>query len=127
MTEAGMAYIDNKLTELGIPYALAEWKGEAATKSTRYFVGYYNELESLTLGETGHQETVFELRGFTRGEWSLLEADKSLIERNLPETTILEDGTGIAITYGYGMIVPTGVSDLKSIKINLSIQEWRVK
>ena len=127
MTEAALAYIDNRMTEIGIPYAFAEWKGDAATETTRYFVGYYNELESLTLDENGHQETVFELRGFTRGSWSLLEADKALIEKNLPETTILEDGTGIAITYGYGMIVPTGVSDLKSIKINLSVQEWRAK
>ena len=126
MTESVMNYFDERMSAV-VPYAFFRWKGEAAGKDSCYWVlSDYTEEETPTRTENGMQVTNVILRGFTRGDYHLLEKDKAKIEKNVPSTTILEDGTGVAILYGYGMIVPTGDSDLKSMKINMEIQEWRV-
>lgn len=121
-----LAYIAKRMTEIGVPYAFGRWEGPKASESTCYFVGEYNEIETMDRRESGRQETKMILRGYTRGPWYLLEQHKAAIEKLLPGITILEDGTGLAMDYDYGMIVPTGDADLKSMKINLTIQEWRV-
>ena len=77
--------------------------------------------------EDGLQETMFMLGGFSRGSWLALEEAKEKIEKRCAKTVILPDGTGLAVFYDSAMPVPTGDADLKSIKINLTIQEWRVK
>ena len=56
-----------------------------------------------------------------------LEQAKAKIESAVPITAILPDGTGIAVFYESGMVVPTGDMQLKSMKIDLTIQEWKVK
>ena len=123
MSIAGLSYIDNLMSSLSIPYAFMEWKD---TLPDHYFVGEYNEVPSLTREENGHSETTFILRGFTRGDWLLLEQAREKIERNAAKTAILSDGTGFAVFYDAATVVPTGDSELKSIKINLTIQEWKV-
>lgn len=125
MTAETMKYIHNLMDSLSIPYAFMEWKSKPPPDG-RYFVGEYTETQMTTLEEDGRQETTFILRGFTRGEWGLLERDKAAIEKSAAVTTILPDGTGLAVSYGGGYPVPTGDAELKSIKINLIIQEWKV-
>lgn len=124
MTISVMNFLDKRLSAV-VPYKFARWTGNPADEKSCYWVGEYTEPSTITRDENGRQETTFILRGFTRGPWLLLEKDKEKIEKNVPCTTILEDGTGVAIMYDYGMIVPTGDADLKSMKINLTIQEWR--
>lgn len=109
-----------------VQYDFVRWKGAAADKSSCYWVlSDYTEVSSPTRTENGIQETSVILRGFTRGSWDLLEQDKEKIEKSVPCTTVLDDGTGVAIMYDTGMIVSTGDADLKSMKINMTIQEWR--
>jgi len=123
---AGLKYVSDMMQEIGIPYAYERWKGPLP--DSYYCVGEsYTEIPSLTKEEDGRHETTLYLRLFTRREWMLLEQAKELIEKNCARTAILDDGTGIAIFYDSAMIVPTGDAELKSIKINLTIQEWKVK
>lgn len=127
MTNSVLQYLNERMSAV-VPYAFGRWEGEAANENTTYWVlSNYTETESPTRYENGIQQTSVILRGFTRGEWNLLEQDKAKIEKNVPSTTILEDGTGVAVLYGNGMIVPTGDADLKSMKINITIQEWRTE
>lgn len=125
MTSSILKYISDRMHAIGIPYSFARWDGPIASESTYYIVGEYTEVKTMGREEEGRQETTLILRGFTRGTWLLLEEAKAKIEKEIPCTTILDDGTGVAIMYDSGMIVPTGNADLKSIKINLTIQEWR--
>lgn len=125
MTESVINYLNERMSAV-VQYALGQWEGETAdTESCYWVLNDYTEVEATNRDETGMQETAVILRGFTRGKLMLLERDKEKIAKHVPSTTILEDGTGVAIMYGYGMIVPTGDADLKSMKINMTIQEWR--
>ena len=126
MTEATLRYVDELMESIGIPYDFMDWGKDEMPEV--YFVGEYIESPSLTLEENGFQETTLILRGFTRREeWFVLEQAKAKIEANVGKTAILDDGTGIAIFYDSAMPVPTGDGELKSIKIDLKIQEWKVK
>lgn len=123
MSIAALKYIDSILTGLYIPYQLMEWKG---TVPECYFVGEYQEIESLTKEEDGYQGTSFILTGFTRGAWLLLEEAKNKIEKALPKTAITEDDSAVAVFYTQAFPVPTGDAELKRIQINLQIKEWKV-
>ena len=125
MSVAVMKYVDNLMHSMGIPYEFMRWKEKPP--DVCYFTGEYTELEMPNREENGRQDITFILRGFTRGDWLVLEEAKEKIERNVAKTAILPDGTGIAVFYGSAMSVPTGDAELKSIKINLNIQEWKVK
>lgn len=124
MSEAAFAYIAKLMDSLDIPYAFGMWNDEPPDDC--YFTGDYIEEQSMTREENGFQASTFILRGFTRKSWLLLEQAKAKIEKSIAKTAILPDGTGIAVFYGSAMPVPTGDADLKSIKINLNIQEWKV-
>ena len=123
MSLATLKYVSDLMESLEIPYEFMQWNKELPNF---YFVGEYIESPSLTKEEDGFQETTFILRGFTRQEWLLLEQAKAKIEANAAKTAILDDGTGIAVFYESANPVPTGDAELKSIKINLKIQEWKV-
>ena len=123
MSTAALSYVSNLMGKLSIPYAFMRWE---ETPPECYFVGEYIEVPSLTLEENGYQETTVILRGFTRGSWLLLEQAKAKIEANASKTAILGNGSGIAVFYESGEVVPTGDAELKSIKINLNIKEWKV-
>lgn len=124
MSVAALQYVSELLTDtIGIPYAFGEWKGQLPE---RYWVGSTIEPPSQTREESGRQDMTLILRGYARGGYMQLLMDKENIERHISKTAILPDGTGIAIFYGGGDNVPTADSDIKSIKINLDIQEWRV-
>ena len=124
MTEAGLKFVSDLMDRLSIPYAFMEWKSKPP--DDRYFVGEPLEVVMTTMEEDGQEDTTFILRGFTRGKWNLLNKDAQTIKKNLPQTAILPDGTGIAVFYAGSRPVPTGVAELKSIKINLDIKEWSV-
>lgn len=124
MSKAAIAYISSLMDSLDIPYAFMEWKKRPP--DSYYFVGEYNESAMMTREEDGRQETTLYLRGFTRGDWLTLEEAKQKIENAMGMTAILPDGNGIAVFYDGATVVPTGDEELKSIKINLTIQEWSV-
>ena len=123
MSEAALNFIAGLMERIGIPYAFMEWETEIPDL---YFVGEYMDEPSLTREESGLQESTFILRGFTRKGWALLEQAKAKIEKTVNVTAILEDGSGIAVFYDTAQPVPTGDHELKSIKINLDIQERKV-
>lgn len=126
MSMAALQYVSDLLTDtIGIPYAFGEWK-EKPPDDGRYWVGSTIEPVSMTREESGRQDMTLILRGYARGGYMQLLTDKENIERHISRTAILPDGTGIAIFYGGGEIVPTADSDIKSIKINLDIQKWSV-
>lgn len=129
MSEAALLYIEKLIQGMGIPYQFMRWNNtpETPLPDDYYFIGDYIEEVSNTREENGFQPTTFILRGFTRKNWRLLEQAKAKIEKSIAKTAILEDGSGIAIFYGHASPVPTGDMDLKSIKINLQVQEWRVR
>lgn len=124
MSIAAMNYISNLMATLSIPYAFMEWREKPPEDC--YFVGEYTEVAMTLREENGRQDTTFFLRGFTRKDWLFLEQAKEKIERNMAQTAILPDGTGIAVFYDGASVVPTYDAELKSIKINLTIQEWKV-
>lgn len=124
MSIAAMNYVGGLMDRLGIPYAFMRKNDKAGVDY--YFVGEYDEIAMTTREENGRQDTNFILRGFTRKDWLLLEEAKAKIEKNASFTAILPDGTGMAVSYDGATIVPTGDAELKSIKINLTIREWRV-
>lgn len=124
MTEAAIAWIGDLMERLSIPYAFMEWKEKPPEDV--YFVGDFIESPTVDMHENGHRESQFILRGYTRNSWLLLEHAKRRLEKYAASTTILPDGTGLAVFYSHGEHVPTGDAELKSIKINLTVQEWSV-
>ncbi len=124
MSIEALKYIGNLMESIGIPYEFMRWN--SGIPPDGYFVGEYIEAPSMTREENGYQESTFILRGYTRGTWLVLEQAKEKIAKSIPKTAILEDGSGIAVFYESATVVPTQDADLKSIKINLTIQEWRV-
>lgn len=123
MSIAALAYIEKLMQDIGIPYEFMRWNAKDVPEV--YFTGEYIETPSPYKYENGHQESTFILRGYTRGEWMGLEEAKAKIEAHAAKTAILDDGTGIAVFYDSATPVPTADATLKTIKINLNIQEWR--
>lgn len=124
MSIAALKYVSDLMQSLDIPYAFMRW--ETKPPDTYYFVGEYNEVAMTTMEEDGMQETTFILRGYTRCEWLALEQAKAKIEANAATTAVLNDGSGIAVFYEGGTVVPTGDAEVKSVQINLKIKEWKV-
>lgn len=124
MSEAALRFLSDLMDSMGIPYAFMEWQQKPP--DDYYFVGEYLETPSPTREESGLTESTFILRGFTRKSWLLLEQAKAKIEKNVAVTAILDDGSGIAVFYDTAQPVPTGDNELKSIKINLAVQERKV-
>lgn len=120
-----MEYVSGMMDALALPYSFMRWT--ETTIPDVYFTGEYSEVPSTTKEENGRQDVTIILRGFTRGDWLALEEAKEKIERSCARTTILPDGTGLAVFYDSAMPVPTGDAQLKSIKINLTIQVWSVR
>lgn len=121
MTADTLELIDEAMKKLGIPYAFMQWN---KPPPEIYFVGEYQETETLTKEENGSQETVFILTGFTRKSWDLLIEAKEKIESGMPWTE--NNGKqAVVVFYGSSMAVPTEAADLKRIQINLIIKEWK--
>lgn len=118
-----LEFILQLMNNLNIPYEFGIW---SSSPQNPYFVGEYNEVESIELEENGFQETTFILTG-TGTSWLDLETVKNTIKTNLPITQTLEDGSGIGVFYSHSLVIPTGDAELKRIQINLTIKEWSVE
>ena len=122
MSIESLQYISNKLAEAGINYEFMQWTNKVIYP---YFVGEYQEAESLT--EDGLQEATFILNGFSKGSWLELEQAKEKIEKVFNfNTVILPSGNGMTVFYSGSLVIPTGDAELKRIQINLAINEWKV-
>jgi hypothetical protein len=124
MKIATLNFLENKISNLNIPYEFGGWSDD--TIPDPYFVGEYIETESATKEEDGHQDSTFILTGTGRSWMGLINA-KETIEKNITQTAILEDKTGVAVFYTNSLIVPTGDAELKRIQINLKVSEWSIK
>ena len=127
MTKETLQIIRKAMNSLGIQYGFGEYKGNTEGQIVYpYFVGEYMETESTT--EDGLQESTFILTGFSRDSWETLEEAKEKIEKHFKngKVGITSSGSAVAIFYAHSLIVPTIDAELKSIKINLSIKEWKV-
>lgn len=124
MTKHVLNVINQSMTALGIEYAFAVYEKQEIVYP--YFVGEYQETEPLT--EDGLQECTFILTGFTRGKWIDLETIKEKIADyfTYEGKSFVSSESAVVVSYGNGMIVPTGDPELKRIQINLTIKEWKV-
>lgn len=124
MTKEVIQLIGNGMTALGLNFAFGVWE---AGPVELYFTGEYQEAEATS--ESGLQEADFILTGFTRGEWSDLEAAKAKIENyfsRFGHRTIASSGNAVVLSYANSFVVPTGDAELKRIEIHLNVKEWKV-
>lgn len=124
MSEAVMKFIAELMDSLSIPYDHEKW--DSTLPVDRYFVGEFIEDTMTTMEEDGRQDTVLILRGFTHKERLILARDAQTIKAKLPLTEVLPDGTAVAVFYEGSRFISTGDAEVKSIKTNLRIKEWKV-
>ena len=130
MTSKPLQIIADAMDALGIEYGFGVYRGNAAGKIVYpYFVGEYTETPPLY--ENGLQESTVMLTGFHRGTWEQLEAAKTKIENYFNKisgkTVMADDGSAVIVFYDNAIVIPKEDAELKSIQINLSVQEWSVK
>lgn len=130
MTSKPLQIIADAMDSLGIEYGFGVYRGNAAGKIVYpYFVGEYTETPPLY--ENGLQESTVMLTGFHRGTWEQLEAAKTKIENYFNKisgkTVMADDGSAVIVFYDNAIVIPKEDAELKSIQINLSVQEWSVK
>lgn len=126
MKESTAKLFDDRMSAV-VQYALGRWKGKPADEESCYWKGKMTERDSPNRKENGMQEIDVILRGYTRGSLLLLQQEMEMIANKVPCTTVFPDGTGVVILYDDGENgIPTGDAELKSAKINMTIQEWRV-
>ena len=127
MTTKHLSIVSNAMKALGIEYGFGSYGKKPIVYP--YFVGEYTE--SAPLNEDGLQTATIMLTGFHRGKWLDLETAKAKIEDYFDKvsgkTVMADDGSAVAIFYENTLIVPKEDAELKSIQINLSVQEWSVK
>lgn len=124
MTIEALNYISDCMDILSIPYNYSEWKGDLTFP---FFVGEYTETSPLY--ESGLESGIFTLTGMSDTSVLELEEIKENIKEFFPpygRTEILENGSGIAVSYDTSFPVPTGEQGLYRLQINLSIEEWKV-
>jgi hypothetical protein len=130
MTTKPLSIVSDALASLGIEYGFGAYSGNTSGKIVYpYFVGEYTENEALN--EDGLQTATFMLTGFHRGTWEELETAKAKIENYFNKvsgkTVMADDGSAVIIFYDSALVIPKEDAELKSIQINLSVQEWSVK
>lgn len=130
MTTKPLEIVSDAMSELGIEYGFGVYSGNKAGQIVYpYFVGEYTE--STPLNEDGMQEATFMLTGFHRGTWAELETTKAKIENYFNKvsgkTVMADDGSAVIIFYDSALVILKEDAQLKSIQINLSVQEWSVK
>lgn len=123
MTVEALQYINDCMESLSIPYEFMQWTKDL---SFPYFIGEYTEVESLD--ESGKEQGTLILTGTTNKSYLTLESIKEQLKQYFPydgRTAILDNGSGIAVSFSTAFPVPTGEQGLFRIQINLNIQEWR--
>lgn len=124
MSVSAIKYVSDLMERARVPYAFMEWKD--TLPDDLFSVGEIHEISTPTMEESGKQDVQVFLRLYTKKNWLSLEYAKERIIKSIIPTAILSDGTGIAVSYDSATIVPTGDAELKSMKINLTIQSWKV-
>ena len=121
-----LQFINEQMTDLGIPYQLNEWNAPDGILKYPYTVGEFTEVATMT--EDGYEESTLLLTVTTRGSWFELEGIKAKIKKRFPAGIGLcaeTDSGSIAVFYAGSFPVPTGEADLKRMQINLDIKEWK--
>lgn len=122
MTPAALKFINEALTDAGIPYEFETWSSDVVYP---YFVGEYTEPEPVN--EDGIQEATFIITGTSNTTWLVLEEAKAKIKKEIcNKTAILPNGNGIAIYFAGSSQIRTGNETMKRIQINLTIKELEV-
>ena len=124
MTKELLSYINTCLENASVPYEFMRW---TKTLTVPFFVGEYSEETPLT--EDGLEQGVFILTGTTNNSLMELETFKETIKTLFPDdatTAILDNGSGVAVSYSNSFPVPTGEQGLFRIQINLNYKEWKV-
>ena len=124
MTVEGLAFLNEELTGLGIPYEFMEWTSVPVPDT--YFVGQYNEVVSMDEG--GQIDSDFILMGITKEKYIALETVKELIRQEFPDyglTQILSNGWGIAVMFDSAFPVPSIEEGIHRIQITLKVKEWK--
>ena len=124
MTPQALSFINDRLSAAGLNYHLARYNYGDGSPVYPYYVGTYRDGDAAT--EDGRQETTFTVTGWTRGAWMDLEQDKNKIRALFPThgATAILKGSGVAVSYVRGQMIPTGDSELKRIDITLMVKEW---
>lgn len=125
MTLQALAYINDRLTEAGINYHFMRYNFGQGDPEYPYSVGSYSENDDAA--EDGGQSATFTVNAWTRGTWMELERVKATIKALFPvtgATAILEDGSGLVVSYVRSQPIPTGDEELKRIEIILTVKEW---
>lgn len=124
MTIEALQYINDCMGSMSIPYEFMQWTKDL---SFPYFVGEYTEIEPLDEG--GMEQGTLILTGTTNKNYLTLESIKEKLKEYFPtdgRTSILDSGSGIAVSYSTAIPIPTGEQGLVRIQINLNIKEWRI-
>ena len=125
MNKYVLSIVSEMMSDLQLEYGFGSYAKDPVVYP--YFVGEYQEVEPST--EDGLQTATLILTGFTRGSWLDLENAKQKISDYLTYegTSFKEpDGSYAVLSYSNAFIVPKEEMDLKSIQINVNIQEWKV-
>lgn len=128
MTLQALAYINGRLTGAGLNYHLGRYDYGAGPPQYPYHVGEYNEDE--VDAEDGGQRTTFTIHSWARGAGAALalEQDKAKIRALFPpvggDRAILDDGSGVVVTYGRSQYIPTGDAELKRLETTIIVNEW---
>lgn len=123
MTQEALGYIADCMDSLSIPYEFMVWTQDP---SYPYVIGEYTEAESIN--EDGLEEGTLILTITTDKKYVTLEGIKEKIKDFFPSearTAILDNGSGIAVSYSTAFPVLTGEQGLNRMQINLNIKEWK--
>ena len=129
MNSETLGMISEAMEAMELNYNFMEYKVKAGEDPPQtYFVGEYQELDPDK--ESGEEESLFILTGFTREGWIRLENAKEKIKKYFPPSSGKVAAVGMNLTaavfYTNSFMVPTGDAELKKIQINLTVKEWRM-
>lgn len=114
--------MNESMEHLEIPYGFMKWTDDIILP---FWVGEYTEIENLN--EDGLDQSTFIITGLSESVLDL-EKVKEKIKAYFPiegRTAILENGSGIAVSYSTSIPVDSGKQGLYRLQINLNIKEWK--
>lgn len=124
MTLEAIKFINEKLSEV-IPYEFNLWTDEITYP---YWVGEVGETQINR--ELGEETTSVFVTGTTKGSFSDLEKQKSLIEKVIPRIDgafkKVSDSHIIRVYFNGCSPTPTDNNNIKRLQITLEVKEWRL-
>lgn len=118
-----LKFIKNEMKQLKIPYDFDEWRKDLTFP---YFVGEI--LEIPTLDEDGQSQYQFILTGTDKETiTNMLSVNEKLKNKyKYGYKTLLDNGSGIVITYDNMSPIPSVDDSIRRIQINLKIKIWEI-